>query len=307
MGPGVGMDAALLRVGEGVLAAAADPITFVAEGAARYLLTVNANDLAVIGAEPRWFLATLLFPEGTGKEAVVRLFAELGAACDALGVGLIGGHSEVTPGLDRPLLAGTMLGMVDGEPVLPSGMAVGDHLLLTKGIPLEATAILASERAGELQEQFGAELVERCRGLLDEPGLSVLPEARLARSTGGVHAMHDPTEGGLATGLQELARAGRVGLVVRQQAVSLIKEGRVVCEYFGIDPWGAIASGALLLAVAPERSEAQLAALGRAGIPAVRIGEVLPAEEGCLLETSRGVHPLPVFPRDEVARLLESG
>src|SRR5205823_1647746 len=146
-GPRVGEDAAVIDLGDRYLVAAADPVTFATDDVAWYALQVNANDIAVRGARPRWFLATLLLPPATTTdESVQALFAQLAEACDELEVTLVGGHTEVTHGLDRPVLAGTMLGEVDKAKLVTTGGArPGDAVIMTKGIPLEGAAIIARE------------------------------------------------------------------------------------------------------------------------------------------------------------------
>src|SRR5262245_60083747 len=200
MGPRVGEDAAVIDMGDRYLIATADPITFATDEAGWYALHVNANDVAVRGARPLWFLATVLLPEGATSEAGVEaLFEELGTACAELGVALIGGHTEVTAGLPRPIVSGAMLGRVAKDRlVMTGGAQVGDVLLLTKGVPLEGAAILARERGDEARRRgVAATLVEDARRLLRHPGISVVSEARLACAAARVHAMHDPTEGGI--------------------------------------------------------------------------------------------------------------
>src|SRR5262245_7542397 len=151
VGPCVGEDAAVLDMGDRYLIATTDPVTFATDELAWYALCVNANDLAVRGARPLWFLVTLLLPEGATTEARAEaLFADLGAACAELDVALIGGHTEVTAGLPRPIAVGCMLGEVANDAlVTTAGARPGDALLLTKGVPLEGAAILARERGAE--------------------------------------------------------------------------------------------------------------------------------------------------------------
>src|SRR5689334_9799498 len=151
VGPRVGEDAAVIDVGDRYLVATADPITFATDELGWYALHVNANDVVVRGATPRWFLATLLLPAGaTDEEGVQRLFAQLGEACEELEVTLVGGHTEVTHGLDRPIVAGTMLGEVAKDRLVTTGGArVGDAIVLTKGVPLEGAATIAREKEAE--------------------------------------------------------------------------------------------------------------------------------------------------------------
>lgn len=305
LGPRVGEDAAVIDMGDRYLVATTDPITFVTEDLGWYALVVNANDLAVRGATPRWFLATCLLPEGRATEATVEeLFEQLGAACRELGVSLVGGHTEVTHGLDRPLVVGTMLGEVARDRLVTTGGArPGDALLLTKGIPVEGTSIIARMRGDELRRRGYAEpLLARARGYLAR--LSVLPEARLATELATVHAMHDPTEGGLATALWELAEAAGVGLAVEAERIPLVPEGRVLCAEFGLDPLGTIASGALLMALAPADAGIVLHGCAREGIDCAFIGRVVAREAGVTLVREGRPTALPQFPQDEITRLF---
>jgi hydrogenase expression/formation protein HypE len=305
VGPRVGLDAAVIDFGDRLLVAKSDPITFAAEEIGWYAVQVNANDLAVMGATPRWFLATLLLPEGCTTEGARAIFGSVERACRELEISLVGGHTEVTGGLERPIVCGHMLGEVERDELVRSdGARPGDRLLLTKAIPLEATAILARERREELLARgWPPAALERAAVVLHDPGISVVREARIAVRERAVTAMHDPTEGGLATGLRELAGASGVGLRVYRERIPVHPEGGTLCAAFGLDPLGAIASGSLLLSVPAERAPALLAAYAREGIAAVEIGEVVPVEEGLRMIDASGERELPVFERDEIARL----
>ena len=254
LGPKLGEDAALIDLGDRYLVAKSDPITFATDLIGWYLVQVNANDLAVMGATPKWLMATLLLPEGTAPEQAAAVFEQITNACDDLGITLVGGHTEITLDLPRPIAVGALLGEVNKDRVVfTSGAKPGDSIVLTKGIALEGTSILARE-AGEALEEAGvaASVIERSRNLLFDPGISVVKDACIVLEAGGVHAMHDPTEGGLATGLMEMASAAEVGLTVDLERVPVLPETAAVCEALGLEPMGLIASGALLAAVAPE-------------------------------------------------------
>jgi len=307
VGARVGEDAAILDLGDRYLVAAADPVTFATDELGWYAVTVNANDIAVRGATPRWFLATLLLPEGaTDEGAVRRLFAQLAEACAACEVALIGGHTEVTHGIDRPLVAGTMLGEVAKDRlVTTAGARVGDAVVLTKGVPLEGAAIIARERERALLARgVPAAIIHTARGFLRAPGISVRQEAAIACDVARVHAMHDPTEGGVATALHELAAAAGVGLRIELEQIAVLPEGRTLCAAFGLDPLGTIASGALLLTLPPADAHRVLHALARASIAGRVIGHVVPAEQGVTLVAGRRQWPLPSFARDEITRLF---
>lgn len=304
VGPRPGEDAAILDVGaEQYLVAKTDPVTFATDEIGWYAVHVNANDIATMGGTPLWFMAVLLLPGGGANRAMAEtILDQVGAACAAVGASLVGGHTEITYGIDRPIVSGTMFGLVEkGRLVSTGGAQVGDVLLLTKGYPIEATAIIARERGDRLEGEFSPGFVARCANFLHEPGISVVPEARIAARAGRVHAMHDPTEGGVATGLWEMAEAAGLRLVVEPSA-ALIGVGRALCAAFGLDPLGAIASGALLLAVHPQDAPAVAAALERSGIPAYDIGRV---EEGLAGVFTTDGETLSRPARDEIARLFE--
>jgi hydrogenase expression/formation protein HypE len=307
LGPGIGLDCTVLDFGSRLLVAKSDPITFTAEQIGWYAVHVNANDVATTGAAPRWFLATLLLPEKGADTALVRdIFAQIEQACQQVGAQLVGGHTEITSGLDRPIVCGTMLGEVEREKLItPRGARPGDVLLLTKGVPIEATSILAREfpqRLAHLPE----EVLARARDYLQHPGISVVGEALSAAATGSVTAMHDPTEGGLATGLWELGQACGHGLEIDLEQVRVPEEAQAVCEALGINPLDAIASGALLLAARPKSAGRVQEAIAATGSQAARIGTVV-AGEGVWVGEGASRAALPIPPRDAIARLFEEG
>jgi hydrogenase maturation factor len=299
-----------MDIGDRYLVAKVDPITFVAEEIGWYAVHINANDLAVRGARPCWFLMTLLLPEARADEKMLGgIFTQVQDACRAIGATLVGGHTEVTQGLDRPILAGAILGEVEKDRlVTTAGARPGDAVLLTKGIAVEGTSILARECDPLLAERGVTSGVRaRAREFLHRPGISVLPDARIALEAASVHAMHDPTEGGLATGLLELALAAGVGLRIEESAVPILPECRALCEALGLNPLGVIASGALLLTCPAGEADRLVAAWQAAGIPGCIIGAATRPEEGLRLVGETGEVPLPRFARDEVARLFEEG
>ena len=304
LGARPGEDAALIDFGDRYLVAKSDPITFATDLIGWYLVQVNVNDLATMGATPRWLLATLLLPEGTSEETARATFAQLLDACRSHGITLVGGHTEVTYGLPRPIAVGALLGEVAKERVvLTSGARVGDSVLLTKGIAIEGAAILAREAESELAAAgVSPDTIERAKRMLFEPGISVRRDAEIARGAARIHAMHDPTEGGLAPALRELAAGAGVGLRVDADAIPVLPECREICGALGLNPLGLIASGALLATLAPEDVAPVAAALAAEGIAAREIGRVTPASEGLALRTADGIAPLPSFARDELAR-----
>lgn len=307
VGPRLGEDAAVVSVGDRLLVAKADPITFATEQIGWYVVQVNANDIAVMGGEPRWFLATVLLPEEAPAELAEAIFAQLDQACRSLQISLVGGHTEVTQGLRRPLLAGFMLGEATAATlVTSSGGREGDDIILTKGIAIEGTAALALEHGPMLAARgVHPDLVRRASEYLFNPGISVVNEARVAQKAGAVHAMHDPTEGGLATGLWELAEAAGLGLEIDLERVRILPETQEICAHLDINPLGLLSSGALILASPPAATQAIVSALEGAGIPARAIGRLVGREKGFRVTGGAASEQLPLFARDELARWLE--
>jgi hydrogenase maturation factor len=305
VGPGIGRDAAAIAIGDQVIVAKTDPITFASEGGATHLVEVNANDVACMGATPRWLLVTSLLPEGVTPADVLRDFATLREACRHRSIEIVGGHTEIVPGLNKPILVGMMLGEVTPDGLLRPGEArPGDVLLVTKGLAIEGTALLANERSTELRALLGDEIVDAAARLLYEPGISVVRDAEIARAAGGVVAMHDPTEGGLATAIRELALAACTGARIDAEKIPVLPETRLIAEALGIDPLGMLSSGALLLAVRPQAASSVMRALEQAGIGASAIGELTEDPDSFTMASGDVVGPLPEYAVDELARLL---
>lgn len=308
VGPGVGLDAAVIDYGERLLVAKTDPITFAADLIGWYAVNVNANDVAVMGAVPKWLMTTVLLPTSMSQNDAENIFDQILSACGELGVSLVGGHTEVTADLQRPIIIGCMLGEAESSRlVTAAGACEGDDIVLTKGIAIEGTALLAREAHDWLREKwFTEKYLRRSADLLFNPGISVLKDARIAMQTAHVHAMHDPTEGGLATGLMELSIASNLGLEVDMQKVPILRETQSICRAFRLDPLGLIASGCLIISVSPSDTPALLEAFRNEGINAAVIGRMMPKNYGLKIRTSKGLRDLPVFSRDEIARFFEN-
>ena len=306
-GPGIGLDCAILDLGNNLLALKSDPITFASDEIGWYAVQVNANDIATSGAHPRWFLVTLLLPEKTASaELAERISDQIFSACREIGVEVIGGHTEITYGLDRPILVGAMIGEVDRSRLVTSkGANPGDGLLLTKGVPIEATAILAREFPERLTGHLTPGEIGEAQNFLYDPGISVLREALLAVETAPISAMHDPTEGGLTTALWELAEASGRTLLFDPATVYIPDLSRRICQVFDLDPLAAIASGALLLTAPPEAIPDIQLALSAQSIRCVEIGQVAAGPTSVLQDTPTGPQPLPRPDRDAIAHLFE--
>ncbi|KYH39375.1 MAG: hydrogenase [Candidatus Bathyarchaeota archaeon B23] len=304
-GPGVGEDAALLRVGNRIVAVASDPITGAVEDIGWLVVHINANDIASCGIRPRWFLCVAMLPEGADSSLLRGLMDQIHRACLEVGVSLIGGHTETTPGLDRPLLVGFMMGEAEeGAYVTSGGARPRDQIIMTKAAGIEGTAVLARDLRNILIERVGEETLKRAEGLLSL--ISVVPEALEAMRAGGVHALHDPTEGGVLNGLWEMAEASGVGLHVEEKAIRVFEETRLIAEALGIDPLKLLGSGALLIAADPEKAGGIAEAVRALGVEASIIGEARPLGEGRrLLRADGSLEPIGAVEQDELYAVID--
>ncbi|HNR68052.1 MAG TPA: AIR synthase related protein [bacterium] len=305
IGAQLGEDATVIDQGDTFLLVKTDPITFTSEQIGVYAVQINANDIYCMGGRPRWFLSTILLPENCATRKMAdEIFSQISQTCEQMGVAYCGGHTEVTVDLNRPIVVGQMLGTAGRHELLDKRtVAVGDHLLVFREVPLEGTVILATQFAKKVRKLFSAELGEKCRSLLYEPGLNVGPIVELVRESGTVHALHDPTEGGLATALMEITRPSGLFVDVTYEAIPILPEGKLLCDEFGLDPLGTLSSGALLAAV-PEKAVKEILTRCEAqGVIASDIGLVHEEESGHILRTDGTAAPLPVFIRDEIVKI----
>ncbi|HDP26412.1 MAG TPA: hydrogenase expression protein [Deltaproteobacteria bacterium] len=301
VGPGIGQDACVIRFGGQHLVFKTDPITFATESIAQHLVTINANDIACMGGIPKYLLVTILLPEGsTTRDRVHEIFVDLKNVCSSMGITLVGGHTEITYGIDRPIAVGFMIGMLTGSNLVRASNAQpGDAILLSKSIPIEAIGILAREKADRIHA--APDTLIRARRLIDEPGISIVKEARIALESGGITAMHDPTEGGLATGLRELAIASGCGVEVHWETIPILEIAGEILESFDMDPLGTLASGSLLVCCRPESVEGILSAWRQESISGARIGSMT-QEQTLILYRGGVATALPVFTVDEITK-----
>lgn len=307
LGPGIGFDCAVVDTGHNYQVFTTDPITFTTDELGWYLVQVNANDIATTGAIPNWLMVTVLLPEGeTDQRLVEEITDQVSAACREKNITVIGGHTEITRAVNRPVAIGAMIGEVEyTKLVTPRGAKPGDHVLLTKSLPIETTAILAREFPGRLLEILSEQELREAQQYLYNPGISVFDDAQIAMEAGNVSAMHDPTEGGLYSALWEMSRACQSPVYLNPQKVPVTQLSEKICAEFGIDPMQSIASGALLI-VAPEEEVSVIQKkLEISGIQCTDIGDIRDGDPGLFQMTARGEEEINLPERDEIARLFD--
>jgi hydrogenase maturation factor len=306
IGPKIGEDAAVIDLGEGAenyWVVTSDPITFTTDEIGYYGVVVNMNDIATMGAIPKWFLATLLFPEeGTDLNLIENVFRQIHDACHRFGISFVGGHTEVTPGIGKMILSGHMIGEAKKDRLVTTSNAkAGDPLLLIKGVCIEGTSIIAREREPDLLAKgVTSSLIQRAKAFIFDPGIDILQAARIACDAVSVHSMHDPTEGGLINGVIEMALASEKEIVVDLDKIHVYEESRILCLEYGLNPLGVIASGALLLTIsAPDLAPLQNA-FREASIPMQVIGQVKEGPARVLTMSGEEIKP---FSRDEILKI----
>ncbi|WP_243679552.1 AIR synthase family protein [Vulcanisaeta souniana] len=297
----MGEDAAIVRIGNGYMAIHTDPITGAVEGIGWLAINIVANDIAVRGIKPRWFLLTLLLPHGINEGDIEKIMIDVNRALAELNGSLIGGHTEITPGIDRVIASTTAIG-VGEHYVTTSGAKPGDLVLVTKYIALEGTAVLATDFENELVRRGGVprEVINRAKGFVKE--VSVVREALEIADLAS--AMHDPTEGGLLQGLLEIAEASDVKLRIDIDKVPILPETRQIFSALNMDPLASLSSGALVATIPRERIHTAGVKLSKLGINYSIIGEVVEGKPSIeVVKDDRIVNEVNGFIEDDVMGL----
>jgi HAD superfamily hydrolase (TIGR01509 family) len=298
LGPAAGEDAALVEISGELWAVASDPISFTAADAGRLAVIVNANDVAVRGARPQFFLAVgLISPHEATERRVAELLTQIRDTCHEVGCHLVGGHTEVTPGLPHSIVVGTMLGRVVGRPLTTGGLADGDLVGMTRQAGLEGTSILLAEHGDRLRTIHGVDAFAESEEILSGDWLLVAPEALRAAACPEITALHDVTEGGVGEALHEMAVASGRLIDAQREAIPVLRETATICDDLGIDPLGLIGSGSLLVGCSEAGRQDVETAFAEQDVPFSWIGRAT---------STRGApgSSLPRFPRDE---LLKAG
>ncbi len=296
LGPACGEDAALVRIGGKLWAVASDPVSFTSHGAGRLAVLVNANDISVRGARPALMTVVVLIAPGEADEVRTgALLDEIAAGCRRLGVTVIGGHTEVTPGIGHTIVVGTMLGPVEGRAIVTGGLTPGDRIGLVGWAGLEGTHILLARFGERLTARLTTAEREQVRTVLAGEWLSIVAPALAAAAVPGVSALHDVTEGGIGEALHELGTASGCEIDADPAGIPVLGATRRICRLLGLDPLGLIGSGALLIGCHASSQPALEAALAQLDLPIAWIGVCREGEPGCA--------GIPRFPRDELLRI----
>ena len=309
MGSKIGEDAAVIDIpGENFLVAKTDPITFATDEIGYYAVIVNVNDLVCTGAKPKWFQSTILLPEKlTTNRLIERIFNNIHDTCKSMEITVVGGHTEITPRLERPIVIGSLIGEVEkNKLVLTSGAEPGDDLILTKGIFIEGTSIIGRDKENDLiKNKLSHDFIEKCKNYLFNPGINIFKEALLANSHFQIKSMHDPTEGGLATGIAEMAIASNTGVVIEEEKIFILPEPKILSKVFNLNPYNTLSSGSLLIAVDQKYSSDLIDLLRKNEINAEKIGNFVSNDKGLRVKKKDGkIIPLEYSETDEITKIF---
>ncbi|MFQ3621267.1 MAG: AIR synthase family protein [Spirochaetales bacterium] len=302
--PLTGVDAAVIKINEvDVLIIAEDPIFPMPRKGydefGYYTVHIGASDVAVMGVKPQYISYTLLMPPQTTDLEFRTIADSIHRAALSLDMSIVGGHTGYYPAVTVPTIGGiTVFSFAkEGQYVTPRGARVGDAVLVTKGPAIETVGILATLYEEELKKSFTSSFVDRAKGYMEQ--MTVVTDALTAMSCGGVHAMHDATEGGVLGGLFEVANASSVGMWIEEEKFIWTEEIEGLCKYFEIDPLQAIAEGTLIIVAETEAVPRILQALEKEGITGSQVGQVVPASEGKKIRRRTGIiEDLRIPPQD---------
>lgn len=306
LGPGTGLDCSVIDFGDLYLVLKSDPISLTSGNIGWYSVEINVNDIVTTGADPKWMLVTILLPENQIIfHDVENIFDQLIQESNKYGITIVGGHTEISSGVNQPIIAATMIGMVEKQKLItPAGVQVGDKLFLTKEIAIETIAILANDYHTKLKSFLSESELNEAQAYLFDPGISIYKEAVFIREGFGVTAMHDPTEGGIASALWELSTASNKSFCIDLDKIPISKLTQKICDKFSINPLNSISSGALLFTANPDNTKSIQIKFNEINIPITEIGTVVDEGIGVFYREKDEYLPLARPERDEITKIF---
>jgi hydrogenase expression/formation protein HypE len=300
--PGIGEDCAVADFGDYECVLSTDPITGAVSEIGSLAVHISCNDVASNGVEPLGILLTVLLPVGTTEEDIELIMKQAGKASEEVGVEIIGGHTEITPAVVKPVIISTALGRAKkGASQKAESMQPGDYILITKQAGLEGTGILAADFKDSLKSVLTEEELESALRMLEQ--VSVVKEGVLAGAI-GTHGMHDITEGGILGAVWEMCEIAKLGAEVWLEKIPVAEVTVKICRHFGLDCLRLISSGCMLIMVQPEKKEQMMKTLSEAGILVSCIGRIKTRGEGICLAVDGELQPIDPPASDELYKVI---
>lgn len=284
--PKTGEDCSAIDLQGEMCVLSTDPITGAAKDIGYLAVQINCNDIFSAGAEPVGILLTVLLPQGSGEEDLTEIMEGAMKAAEELGIEILGGHTEVTDAVCKPIVSAAVIGKSRARKVIMTGGAkVGQDVIMTKWAGLEGTAIIAKEYEKILEKRLPLEIIQRAQNM--KKFLSVGREASIAVAYGAT-SMHDATEGGILGAVWEVAECSQTGVELWADKIPMKEETRLICKEAQIDPLGLISSGTMIITT--DNGDELLDALAENGIEAAVIGKITKMKRS--LVTNNGIKSL---------------
>ena len=270
--PSVGEDCAALELGDNICLLSTDPITGAVEDIGKLAVNINTNDIVSSGGEPVGIMVTALLPPDINENEISKIILDLYSEAEKVNVAILGGHTEITDAVKKPVLSCTVIGKT--KKLIPSGGAkIGDSVIMTKYAAMEGTAIFANDK-GDRLKNLDSSIIEKAKKLSDS--LSVIKEGNIGARL-GAHAMHDVTEGGILGACWEIADCAGLGIEVYADKIPVLEETTLICNELGINPLRLISSGSMLIVC--ENDAEMINALEGEGIKATVIGKIVESDK----------------------------
>lgn len=300
---GIGEDCAVVDFGEYECVMSTDPITASVKEIGRLAVHISCNDIASNGVEPVGILLVLMMPEGTSKEDIATIMEQASSAAKECNVDIIGGHTEITMAVNKPVIVSTAIGRAKKwQSASAENIKVGDYILMTKSAGIEGTAIIAGDFQEELRTFLSQEEIEEASEFLHS--ISVVREGIVAGTT-GTHGMHDVTEGGILGAIWEMCQIAGVGAEVWGDSVNVEPVTRKICAHYGIDYLRLISSGSMIIMASPTKRDEILSKLAVSGVKASVIGRIVDKSQGLTVTENGITEPIDPPKPDELYKVLK--
>ncbi|MCI7304541.1 MAG: AIR synthase family protein [Clostridiales Family XIII bacterium] len=300
--PGIGEDCAVVDFGSYECIMSTDPITAAISEIGRLSIHISCNDIASNGIQPLGIMLAVMLPVGTTEEQIEEMMRQAGEASEELGVEIIGGHTEITPAVTKPVIVSTAIGRGEKWASQHSeNMRPGDLIMITKSAGLEGSGIIACDFEEQLQKVLTHEEIEKAKSLLGK--VSVVKEG-VAAGKVGTHGMHDVTEGGVLGAVWEMCQIAGTGAELWVDQVPVEPVTRKICDYFDIDYLRLISSGCMIIMVAPDKKEEMAEAMKAAGVEASYIGVIKDSSAGICMNVDGELIEIAPPASDELYKVV---
>ncbi|MGC8977151.1 MAG: HAD-IA family hydrolase [Candidatus Ratteibacteria bacterium] len=300
--PGIGIDCSIFKFDDRYIYAKTDPITLTSKDIGFYLVNINVNDISVMGGIPEYFLSTFLLPENIKFNEIEDIFSQISIECKRFKIKWIGGHTEIIPNIKNPIAIGFLIGRKIKRIYLPK-IKIGDRIFLVKEIGIEGASILAREKFDQLKKYFSEKYLLKVQNSIKNPGISVFKEAKLIWEKFKIKWMHDPTEGGISTGLYEISESKKIGILVDLKKLKFYPPCIKFCKVLGLNQLGIISSGCIIGIIDKKDEKKLIDFCKKNKIKIEIIGEVI-KEKGVFYFENGKILKFPFFKRDEINRIF---